>query len=35
MKVVLVDCLIYRGFFAVSGDTPQLHQTVTNPSPPG
>ena len=35
MKVVLVDCLIYRGFFDISGAAPQPHQTVTNPPQPG
>ena len=30
MKVVLVDCLIYRGI-TLPGDTPHHHQTVTNP----
>jgi hypothetical protein len=35
VSVVLVDCLIYRGFAVVRGDTPHHHQTVTNPLQPG
>jgi hypothetical protein len=35
MKVVLVDCLIYRGFFVLGGDAPQHRQTATNPLQPG
>jgi hypothetical protein len=31
MKVVLVDCLIYRGLPRSGGDTPHHHQTVTYP----
>jgi hypothetical protein len=35
IKAVLVDCLIYRGFFDTGDDTPQLHRIVMNPSPSG
>ena len=27
MKVVLVDCLFYRGFLVTDGDTPRRHRT--------
>jgi hypothetical protein len=35
VSVVLVDCLIYRGFAVLRGDTPHHYQTVTNLLQPG